>query len=417
MADCHGLLGLVLADRGLAEQAISSYRQALRLNPDSAEVHANLGNVFLEQGKADEAIGCYRRAIALKPDFVNGHDNLGIALTRKGQPDEAIASFRRAIALKPDDAFAYNQMGNSLKDQGKLEEAIAGFRRAIELKPDFARAHSNLVFALPFCPGYDARAIHEGNRLWDRRYAAPLAGSIQPHPNDRSPDRRLRIGYISPNFCNHCQAYFTVPLFAAHDHENFEIFCYSDVVRPDDLTARLRSCADAWRNIVGLGHEHVARMIRVDEVDVLIDLTMHMGRDRLLVFARKPAPVQVCWLAYPGTTGLSAMDYRITDPYLDPPGLDDRWYSEESIRLPDCFWCYDPLATWPPVNALPALSSGRITFGSLNNFCKVNDGVLEAWGRILKAVDRSRLIMLAPRAATAVTFWTDSSGTASRGTA
>jgi hypothetical protein len=209
-------------------------------------------------------------------------------------------------------------MGNSLKDQGKLEEAIAGFRRAIELKPDFVRAHSNLVFALPFCPGYDARAIHEENRLWDLRYAAPLAGSIQPHPNDRSPDRRLRIGYISPNFCNHFQAYFTVPLFAAHDHENFEIFCYSDVLRPDDLTARLRSCADAWRNIVGLGHEQVARMIRVDEVDVLIDLTMHMGRDRLLVFARKPAPVQVCWLAYPGTTGLSAMDYRITDPYLDP---------------------------------------------------------------------------------------------------
>ena len=179
-----------------------------------------------------------------------------------------------------------------------------------------------------------------------------------------------------------------MPLFSCHDHENFEIVCYADVVRPDGVTQRLRTYADAWRSIVGLNDEQVAEEIRRDRIDILVDLTMHMDRNRLLVFARKPAPVQVCWLAYPGTTGLSAIDYRLTDPYLDPPGLDDRCYSEESIRLPDCFWCYDPLDSEPAVNALPAAEKGYVSFGCLNNFCKVNPAVLKLWARVLKAVDR-----------------------------
>jgi predicted O-linked N-acetylglucosamine transferase (SPINDLY family) len=158
------------------------------------------------------------------------------------------------------------------------------------------------------------------------------------------------VGYVTPDFRNHCQALFTLPRFSSHDHENFEIVCYADVVRLDEITARLRSHADAWRHISGLDHEQVARLIRQDGIDILVDLTMHMARNRLLVFARKPAPVRACWLAYPGTSGLSVIDYCITDPYLDPPGLDDRCYSEESVRLPDSFWCYDPRDGEPAVN-------------------------------------------------------------------
>ena len=182
-------------------------------------------------------------------------------------------------------------------------------------------------------------------RRWNQQHAAPLAKFIQPHRNDRSPDRRLRIGYVSPDFRNHCQALFTMPLLSAHDHEHFEIVCYADVVRPDNITERLRSHVGTWRNITGLNHEQVAQLIRQDGIDILVDLTMHMARNRLLVFARKPAPVQVCWLAYPGTTGLTTIDYRLTDPYLDPPGVNDHYYSEESVWLPDTFWCYDPLAS------------------------------------------------------------------------
>ncbi len=205
----------------------------------------------------------------------------------------------------------------------------------------------------------------------------------------------MRIGYISPDFRSHSEAFFSVPLFAAHDHKAFEIVCYSDVLRPDPITARLRSHADAWRNIARLDHEQVAQRIRRDGIDILVDLTMHMARNRLLVFARKPAPVQACWLAYPGTTGLSTIDYRITDPYLDPPGLYDGCYAEESVRLSDTFWCYDPLDNEPAVNALPAAERGYVSFGCLNNFCKVNPFVIKTWARVLNAVDRSRLTVLA----------------------
>ena len=221
-----------------------------------------------------------------------------------------------------------------------------------------------------------------------------MARLIQPHSNDRSPDRRLRIGYVSPDFRDHAESFFTAPLLAAHDHQDFEIYCYSDVVQPDPVTTRLGSYADVWRGITGLSDDRVAELVRQDRIDILVDLTMHMARNRLLVFARKPAPVQACWLAYQGTTGLSTMDYRITDPHIDPPGLTDDCYAEESIRLPDAFWCYDPRDGGSEVGGLPAHGSGHITFGCLNNFCKVNASVLRLWAQVLRAVERSRLLIL-----------------------
>jgi predicted O-linked N-acetylglucosamine transferase (SPINDLY family) len=338
-------------------------------------------------------VASYRRALQLKPDYAEAHNNLGIALRLQGALEEAVASYRRALQLKPDYAEAHSNLGNSLKDQGQLDEAVACYRRAIEC--GLCAAHSNLVYALSFCPGCNAATIYDELGRWSQQHAEPLAKFIQTHANDRSPDRRLRVGYVSPDFYNHVQSFFTMPLLSSHDHQNFEIFCYADVARPDSITARLRGYADVWRNIAGLTDEQVAQLVRQDQIDILVDLTLHMERNHLLVFARKPAPVQVCWLAYPGSTGLSTIDYRLTDPYLDPPGLDDQWYSEESIRLPDCFWCYDPLTGQPGVNTLPALEKGYITFGSLNNFCKVNAPVLKLWAQVVKAVDRSRLVVLA----------------------
>ena len=317
-----------------------------------------------------------------------------------GKLDEAVASYQQALQRKPDLAETYSNLGVALKDQGKLDEALACYRRALELKPDYAYAHSNLVYSQVFSPDYDAQALFEETRRWNRRHAEPLAKLVEPHGNDRSLDRRLRIGYVSPDFRNHAESFFTIPLLSAHHHQQFDIFCYADVVRPDGITARFRGYADAWRNISGLSDEQVAQWVRQDRIDILVDLTMHMAHNRLLVFARKPAPVQVCWLAYQGTTGLPAIDYRLTDPHIDPPGLFDGCYAEESVRLPDAFWCYDPAASDPPANELaigplPALDKGRITFGCLNNFCKVNGPVLRLWARVLQAVDRSRLLLLA----------------------
>jgi predicted O-linked N-acetylglucosamine transferase (SPINDLY family) len=393
LAEAHSNLGIALREQGKLDEAAACSRRAISLSPNLAEAHGILGIALRDQGKLDEAVACSRRAVELKPDFTNVH-NLGIALCDLGGLDEAVACCRQALELKADSASAYHSLGSALKDQGKLDGAIASFRRAIELKPDFVDAHSSLLHTLLFCPGYDGQAILEEHRRWSRQHAEPLAQLIPPHGNDRSTDRRLRIGYVSPDFRNHATAFFTSSLLSAHDHHHFEIYCYSDVLSPTDMTERFRSYADVWRNIVGLTDEQLAEIVRRDQIDILVDLTMHMARNRLLAFARKPAPVQLCWAAYPGTTGLSTMDYRLTDPYLDPPGLHDHDYAEESIRLPDSFWCYDPLGMEPQVGALPALENRHVTFGSLNNFCKVNAPVLELWAAVLSAVDGSRLILL-----------------------
>jgi predicted O-linked N-acetylglucosamine transferase (SPINDLY family) len=389
-------LGNALKGKGKLAEAVTCFRKVLDAKPDDAEVHNNLGLTLKEQGMLVEAVACYRTALQLQPSFAIALNNLGNALRSQGNLDDAVSSYRQALQLRPNYSLVYCNLGNALKDQGQLEAAITCFRRALELDPKCMPAQSSLTFATPFCQGYDTKSNGEEARRWHQQFAQALAHEIRPHPNDRSIDRRLRIGYVSPNFRNHCQAFFTTPLLSSHDHEAFEIVCYSDVVCPDETTARLREHADGWHEIVDLTDEQVAQRVRQDQIDVLVDLTMHLDGSRLLVFARKPAPVQVCWLAYPGTTGLATIDYRLTDPQLDPPGVFDRFYSEESVRLPDTFWCYDPLTDNPAVSSLPALSNGYVTFGCLNNFCKVNVEVLRLWAKVLKSVDRSQLLLMCP---------------------
>jgi protein O-GlcNAc transferase len=378
------------------EEARRLYRQILADDRAYPEVLYNLGIVCRKLGRVEEAVEAYQRALTLKPDFPEAENNLGNALRDLWRLDEAVAAFRRAVALKPDYAEAWNNLGATLKNQGQLEEAIPCFERTIELQPSNAALHSNYLYALHYLPGCEPATLQREARRWGERHAVPLRPFIPVHDHDRSPDRRLRIGYVSAAFCENCQSFFTVPLFSHHDHELFEIFGYSDVAKPDGLTGRLRAGTDAWRVTAGETDEQVARQVREDRIDILVDLTLHAAHNRLLVFARKPAPIQVTWLGYPGSTGMEAVDYRFTDPWLDPPGVDDAFYSERSLRLPDCFWCYDPLAAQPPVNDLPARRTGRVTFGCLNNFSKVNDGVLALWARVLRAVPESRLVLLAP---------------------
>jgi len=389
-------LGDVLRMQGRLDEATTCFRRAVALAPNSAEAHHNLGVVLQEQLRPDEAAACCRRALQLQPALADAHMGLGHALKDQGKLDEAADCYRRALELRPQFAEAHVSLGSVAKDQGKLDEALACFRQAVRLRPDFHGAWSNELYTLLYCPGYDSQTLYREHCCWNERYAKPLADSIRPPVNDRSPERRLRVGYVSADFREHPLRLIASPLFAAHDHQQFEIFCYADVRRPDAWTARFRTWADVWREIQGLSDAQVAEQVRQDRIDVLVDLGMHMAHHRLLVFARKAAPVQVSWFAYPGTTGLTAIDYRLTDPYLDPPGTNDQDYSERSLRLPDTFWCYDPGTSEPGVSDLPALTRGAVTFGCLNNFCKVNDAVLRLWGRVLRAVDGSRLVMMAP---------------------
>ncbi len=388
-------LANALREQAKFTEAAAACRRALALRPDRAEAHVNLGNILQAQRQFDESIACYSRALSLKPRDVEAFSNLGNALRSSGRLDEAIAAFQTCVALQPDFYAAHCNLGNALKDAGQIVPAIGFFRRAVELNPSDVISQSNLSYSVYYHPNYDSTAILADVRQWDAMHAPKHAGGSK-YENNPNPERRLRIGYVGADFRDHCQSLFTIPLFEYHDRERFEIVCYANVARPDGLTQRIRKSVDHWRDTVGQSDDDVARQVHADRIDILVDLTMHMSNGRPVLMAHKPAPVQVAYLAYPGTTGLSAIDYRLTDPYLDPPGETDADYVEQSVRLPDTFWCYDALTDTPAPNALPLLTEGRVTFGCLNNFCKVSDQTLALWSKVLQAVDGSRLLLLAP---------------------
>jgi predicted O-linked N-acetylglucosamine transferase (SPINDLY family) len=387
-------LGNTLRLQGKLAEAAAVFEEALRLKPDHADVHYNLGNTRLDQGKPTEAALCYQQALRLQPDHADALANLGLAWRDLGQLDEAALCLERALRLKPAFAVAHNNLGNVLKDKGELDRALACYRRALDLKPDYVEAHSNLLHALHFCPGYDSAASGAEHRRWHERHAAPLPRPAGYVERDHSLERRLRIGYASPDFRDHVVGRNVLPLMREHDRNQSEITLYANLRRADALTKQFQKYTDNWRDVTGWPDERVADKIAQDGIDILVDLALHLAGNRLLVFARKPAPVQVTFAGYPGSTGVRAIDYRLTDPYLDPPGMFDALYAEESYRLIS-FWCYDPLTTEPAVNELPALKNGYVTFGCLNNFCKVNDPTLKLWAKVLRECQRSRLILLA----------------------
>ena len=394
-AGVHGMLGKLLRDLGRLDEAVASYRRAQEIDPDHTEALYDLCNALLELGRLDDAVASYRRVLASRPDHAEAHNNLGIALKKLGRLDEAEASCRRALAIKPDYAEAHSNLGGILKDAGRLNEAMASDRRAIELDPGNAAIHSNFLYTLSFHPDFDERAILAEMKLFAAAHLGAIPAPKTPAARQPMPGRRMRIGYVSPDFRNHCQSFFTLPLLSHHDRTNYEIHCYAHLPRPDLISARLAEHADVWRSTHLKSDEQLAAQISAEGIDILVDLTMHMANGRPLLFARKPAPVQLAWLAYPGTTGNPAMDYRITDPWLDPPELGDDRYTETSLRLPDTFWCYDPLISGLQPNPLPASSAGHLTFGCLNNFCKISDDTLRRWGQVMARLPSSRLILQA----------------------
>ena len=394
--EAHNNLGNVLARQGRMDEALAAYRQAIALRPNYPEAYNNLGNTLKDQEHPDMAISAYRQAIVLRPDYPEAHRNLGNALYDKGQLDAAISAYRQANALKPNFADAYNNLGNALKDNGQLDEAIAACQQAITLNPRAAGVHSNLVFCLYYHPDTRGASIHEASQRWEKVHASSLAGSVLPCGNNRTLDRPLRIGYVSADLRKHSVAYFLLPLLEAHDKNRCHITCYAASTKTDAVTERLRACADAWRSLIGRSDEQAEQLIREDRIDILVDLSGHTAGNRLLLFARKPAPVQVTWLGFPGTTGLHTIDYRLTDVHADPIGTTEQFYSEKLIRLPEIFACFRPDEAAPPVGPLPALARGHITFGSFHSLAKVNAEVLNAWARILSETPGSHLLMVVP---------------------
>jgi predicted O-linked N-acetylglucosamine transferase (SPINDLY family) len=389
-AEAYNNLGNVLNNQHKLGEAVTAYKKALALKSDFPEAHYNLGNVLKEQGKFDEAYASYRQALALKPDFAAAYNHLGLVLQHHTKLAEAIAAYRRALELKSDSAEAHCNLGNALGHQGKLTEAMAAYRQALTLKPDFAFAHSNLFFCMHYTSAYDADTIFTEARKFNATHAHPLAVQIRPHDNDRAPERRLRIGYVSAHLRRHPVGFFFAPVIAAHDKEQFEVICYAGVLRSDAITKRFAKHADHWREIARTDDDALAALIRADRIDILVDLAGHTDGNRLLAFARKPAPGQVVGGGHYDTTGLDVMDYLLSDRVHTPPGS-DRYFSEELVRLPNGYVCYGPPDYAPPVTESPALERGYITFGCFNNLAKITPQVIALWAEILQALPNARM--------------------------
>jgi protein O-GlcNAc transferase len=282
-----------------------------------------------------------------------------------------------------------------LQDQGQYNESELNYRHAFQINPDFSAAHSSLLLGINYNSRYDIQTIFFEHLLFSEKFEKPLSSTISSHTNDRSLARRLKIGYVSPDFRKHSVAYFIEPIIASHSRVHFEVFCYSNSLVIDEVTKRIQNYSDQWRSIVGMSDENVAKLIRDDKIDILIDLSGHTADNRMLLFARKPAPVQVSWIGYPATTGLSNMDYRIVDSYTDPPGITEQFYTEKLLRLPDSFLCYRPPDESPQIVKLPVMVSGHVTFGSFNKYAKVSPVLLDLWIKILKMIPRSHLLLKA----------------------
>jgi protein O-GlcNAc transferase len=388
-------LGNAYKRSGNSDQAIAAYQSALQLQPDTPDAHNNLGVCLADARQWDRAIAAYRRAISLRPGYAEAHYNLANALGALNQFDQAIEQYRAALELRPDFASASGHLASAYKDVGRVEEAIAASRRAIAGQPENVLFHSNHLFLLRFDPNLEPDQIYQEHRQWNQAHALPLASEIRALANDPSPERRLRIGYVSPDFRMHSVAFFFESLAEFHDPSQVEIFCYSNVAKPDVTTQRLRHAADHWLDITHLSDADVAAQIRKDEIDILVDLAGHTSGTRLLIFARKPAPIQVTYLGYPDTTGLTAIDYRITDAIADPPGKTEQFHSEQLIRLPHAYACYRPPDNAPAVGPLSALSAGHVTFAAFTVLAKLSRPVLQTWAAILSKIPGSRLLFVA----------------------
>ena len=391
-AEAHHQLGNLLKSQGRYLAAVASLQEAARLAPNEAAIHLNLGVACLELPALDEAIACFQRALRLEPGRPEAHNILGHALLAAGRCTEAIAALDSALRLRPGYAAAHDNLGRAYKAQGRTAEAIIQHRAALAIKPD-PNTHSNLLYSLNLLEGLSPAAVYLEHRQWAERHAGAASARAAFPEWDFSPGRRLRIGFVSPDFVHHAVSYFFAPVLAHLDRGQFETFCYSNALVPDEVTERFRGQAEHWRDIARLGDAAAAELIRGDRIDVLFDLAGHTARHRLLVFAARPAPVQVTWLGYPNTTGLAEVDYRLTDAVCDPAARSEAWHSETLVRLPGGFSCYSPPADAPPVGPLPAAAAGHLTFGSCNNFAKVTPAMIGWWAAVLGDHPGSRLLL------------------------
>jgi protein O-GlcNAc transferase len=419
-AELYWALGVISHKEGRPAEAVSNYRRAIQICPTMAEAHSNLSAALRDMGSLVEAEVSAMRALELQPDYAEAHSNLGILLLARGRTLEADAHCRRAVELvselpevpsadpgtalvgqirldeaptwAPRRAEVYHNLGHVLIEQGRLDEAIAAIRTALEIQPNNPLAYNNLLFALNYHPDKREEEIYAAYREYDEKFGKPLRGGLRGYENDRATERRLKVGYVSPDFSRHAVMNFLEPLLANHDKARVDVYAYAELKREDEATARYRNYADHWVETRGMTGEELTQRIRADGIDVLVDVAGHTAGNRLEVFARKPAPVSASWLGYGYTTGLSAIDYFLTDELCVPAGS-ERLFAEGPWRLPVPSLVYRPAQGMGEVSPLPALERGYVTFGTLTRAVRINYRTIRAWAEILKRVEASRLLI------------------------
>lgn len=401
--DAKTLIDLVAALQAAGETqeaALLVSDAALRKTSDPVENY-NLGILLGKQRLRTEAASRLEKALQVKPDFYEARENLIQLLIASARYEEGMRHCRAALEINPRDFNACGGLATISMAQGKMGEAVTLYRQALTLKPDLPGIHSSLLLALNYAWGHGAESVYQEHVNFDKAFCRKFSGCSRDHVNEKLSGKRLKIGYVSGDFMVHSVAYFAETVLSRRNRRDFEIYAYSNATRADEVTDRLKTYCDFWREIAGLHDEGVAELVRQDGIDILVDLTGHTDKNRLLVFARRPAPVQVTWLGYPNTTGLSTMDYRLTDRFAEPEGMTEHLNTEKLYRLPEVFCCYTPCASQPEragsdelkVRPSPALENGYVTFGCFNNYAKVTPPVVALWSKILHALPDAKLLL------------------------
>jgi protein O-GlcNAc transferase len=393
-AEAYNNLGVACMMMSRLEEAEASCRQAIRINPDFAFAHNNLGNILNNMKRPNEAVACYLKAVEISPgSAAEIYNNLAGVMRR---PDDAMKYLRMAIKLKPDYAEAYNTMGNAELMRGRLDDSVTCFRQALKSRPDYAIAHSNLIYALDLMECEDVESLQAERKNWDVVHGAPFYKNWA-HDNNPDPERRLRIGYVSADIKDHSATKVFGGMLVNFDREQFDVYAYSNFKGMDDnFTEYFKSHVTVWRSIVGLSDDATAELIRQDQIDILVDLSGHSAGNRLLVFARKPAPIQITAWGYASGTGMRAMDVFFSDSVMVPPH--EKKFFAEDVRYLPCVVGAFYSEPFPDVNELPALRQGIITFGSHNRLTKLSPEACRVWAKVLLGVPGSRLILKSPEA-------------------
>lgn len=391
--DAYNNLAIAYLKQGNLTAAIELLEQAVQSWPDNVMLLITLGATYKEQGNLNMAFEVFNKALLQNPNHPDALNNLSVVSKLRGSILDAIDLYRRVIELRPKDATSHYNLANAMRDAGEISGALVAYKKAIELKPDYEIAYSNLLFTLNHSVEVAPEAIYHAHKQFNTvlgQYLYPEKTPVMVRVNR---PQKLKIAYVSADFRHHPIGYFMMPLLANHDKDRFEIWCYHNYHHSDDWAAKLKACADNWVECVNLTDEQLAVNIQQQNIHILVDLSGHTAGNRLRLFARKPAPIQVSYLGYANTTGLNEIDYRIADEVTEPQIEGDRNSSEKIWRIPDSYFCFQPPQSDIPISELPSRRNGYITFGYTGSHAKITPTTLENWGHVLLALPSSRIVI------------------------